>query len=61
MQKCAMVYEVIGDVRTVEHFSEFKYFGCVLDESETDRAKFCRQMGSGRRVVDAIRQVSFEC
>ena len=36
----------------LEHMSEFKYLGCVLDEEE------CRKKMAGRRkVVDAIRSL----
>ena len=34
----------------LEHVSEFKYLGCVLDESGTDEAECCRNVASGRRV-----------
>ena len=35
---------------------EFKYLGCVLDESSTDGAAECtRKVASGRRVAGAIR------
>ena len=37
--------------------SEFKYFGCVLDESGTDGAEFCRNVASGRKVVGAARSL----
>ena len=30
--------------------SEFKYFGCVLDEAGTDKAECHRKVASGRRV-----------
>ena len=39
----------------LEHVSEFKYSGCVLDESGTDEAECSRKVGSGRRVAGAIR------
>ena len=35
----------------LEHVSEFKYLGCVLDESGTDEAKCSRKVASGRRVA----------
>ena len=38
-----------------ERVSEFKYFGCVLDESGTDGAECRRKVASGRRVAGAIR------
>ena len=31
----------------LEHVSEFKYFGCVLDKSGTDEAKCSRKVASG--------------
>ena len=34
---------------------EFKYLGCVLDESGTDMAECSRKVAIGRRVVGAIR------
>ena len=37
--------------------SEFKYLGCVLDESGTDGAEYSRKMVSGRRVAGAIRSL----
>ena len=37
--------------------SEFKYFGCVLDESGTDGAECSKKVASGRRVADAIRSL----
>ena len=41
----------------IEHVSEFKYLGCVLDESSTDEAEYRRKVASGRKVVSAIRSV----
>ena len=38
----------------LEHVSEFKYLGCVLDESGKDEAECSRKMASGRRVAGAI-------
>ena len=39
------------------HVSEFKYLGCVLDESGSDGAKCSRKVASGRRVTGAIRSL----
>ena len=39
----------------LEHFSEFKYLGCVLDESGTCGVECSRKVGSGRRVAGDIR------
>ena len=41
----------------LEHVSEFKYLGCVLDESCTDEAKCRRKVASGRRVAGGIRSL----
>ena len=41
----------------LEHVSEFKYFGCVLDESGTDEAECCRKVASRRRAAGAIRYI----
>ena len=41
----------------LEHVSEFKYWGCVLDESGTDDADCSRKVASGRRVAGAIRSL----
>ena len=49
--------EVHTDRIRFEHASEFKYLGCILDESGTDRAECNRKMVSGRRVVGAIRSL----
>ena len=45
--------EVCLDGIRLEHVSEFKYLGCVLDESGTDEAE-CRRMvpsGEGKQVL----------
>ena len=39
----------------LEHVSEFKYLGCVLDEPGTDVAECSMRVASGRRVAGAIR------
>ena len=49
--------EVYVDGIRLNHGSEFKYLGCVLDESVTDKAECSRKVASGRRVADAIRSV----
>ena len=41
----------------LEHVSEFKYLGCVLDESGTDEAENSKKVASGRRVAGAIRSL----
>ena len=47
--------EVCVDGMRLEHASDFKYLGCVLDESGTDEAEYRRKVLSGRRVVGSIR------
>ena len=39
----------------LEYVSEFKYLGCVLDESGTDEAECSKKVASGRRAAGAIR------
>ena len=59
--------EVHEDGICLEHFSEFKYLGCVLTESDTDGAESRRKMSSGRKVACVIRSLitasnlQFEC
>ena len=43
--------EVCIDGIHLEHVSEFKYLGCVLDKSGTDEAECSRKGVSGRRIV----------
>ena len=50
-------WEVHVDWIHLEHVSEFKYLGCVLDESVTDGAECSRKVENGRRVVGAIRSL----
>ena len=60
-------YEVCVDGIRLKDLSEFKYLGCVLDESNTDEAECCRKVGSRMRVAGAIRSLvnargfQFEC
>ena len=35
----------------LEHFLEFKYFGCVLDESGTDEEECSRKVSSGPKLM----------
>ena len=49
--------EVCMDGMRMEHVSEFKYLGCILDESDTYEAECCRKLESGRRVASAIRSL----
>ena len=53
--------EVCVDGIHLEHVSEFKTLGCVLDESGTYEAECSRKVVSGRRVADAIRSLQLEC
>ena len=47
--------EILVDNSRLEHVSVFKYLGCVLDETDTDGAKCCRNIVSGRKIAGAIR------
>ena len=49
--------EVHVDGVRLEHVSEFKYLGCVLDESSTDRTECRRKVASGRMVAGANRSL----
>ena len=49
--------EVCVDGIRLEHVSEFKYLGCVLDESGTDEEECNRKVANGRRVAVAIRSL----
>ena len=49
--------EVHVDRVRIEHVSEFKYLGCVLDESGTDGAEYNRKVAMGRSVAVAIRSL----
>ena len=49
--------EVHVDGIRLEHVSEFKYFGCVFDESGKDGAECNRMVASGRRVAGAVRSL----
>ena len=49
--------EVHVDGICLEHISEFKYLGCVLDESGTNGAECSRMVTSGRRVAGAIKSL----
>ena len=43
--------EIHGDVVQLEQVSEFKYLGCVLNESGTDDAECRRKGASGKEVA----------
>ena len=46
----------VGGIR-LEHVSEFKYLGYVLDESGTDEGECSRKVASERRVAGAIKSL----
>ena len=50
-----MKCEVHIDGVRLEHVSEFKYLGYVLDKAGTDGSECSRKVASGRRVAGAIR------
>ena len=50
-----MECEVCVDGIRLEHVSEFKYLGCVLNESGIDEAECSKKVVSGRRVAGAVR------
>ena len=60
-------YEIHVDGMCLEHVSEFKYLGCVLDKSGTDSTECSRKIAGGRRVAGAItslinaRDLQLEC
>ena len=49
--------EVHLDGICLEHVSEFKYLGCVLDESGTNGAECNRKVANGRRVAGAVKSL----
>ena len=49
--------EVCIDGMHLEHVSEFKCLGCVLEESDTDERECGRKVASERRVASAIRSL----
>ena len=49
-----MVCEVYINRICFEHVSEFKYLGCILDESSTDEADCSRKVASANRFAGAI-------
>ena len=52
-----MEVEVYVDGICLEHVSEFKFLGYMLDESGTDGAECSRKIASGRKVAGAIRSL----
>ena len=49
--------EVYIDKIYLKHALEFKYQGCVLDESGTDEAECSKKLANGTRVAGAIRSL----
>ena len=49
--------EICIDRIHLDHVSEFKYLGCVLDESGTDEAECQRKVLSGRMVEGTTRSL----
>ena len=49
--------EVCVNGINLKHVSEFKYLGCVLDESGTDETECRRKMASRRRVAGATKSL----
>ena len=47
--------EVYVEGIRLECVSEYKFLGCVLNESDTDGSECSRKVTSGRRVADTIR------
>ena len=46
-----MECRVFVDWTRLEHISEFKFLGCVFDESNTDGAECGREVASKRKVA----------
>ena len=49
--------KVCVDRMRLEYMSEFKYLGCILDESSTDEAECRKKVSSEKRVAGAIRSL----
>ena len=49
--------EVHEDGISLEHVSEFKHLGCVLNESGTEGAECSRKVARGKRVAGATRSL----
>ena len=48
-------YEVNVEWICLQHVSEFKYLGCVLDKSSTDEVECSKKVENWRRNAGAIR------
>ena len=53
--------EVCLDRIHLEHVSEFKYLGCVFDESGTDEAEIRRRIGGAIRSLVNARSLQGSC
>ena len=52
-----MKCEILTDRTQLEQVSEFKYLGCVLDESGTDGDECHKKVANERKVANAIRSL----
>ena len=52
-----MECEVCVNGTRLEHVSEFKYLGCVLEESSRDEEGCRRNLANGRRAAGVIRSL----
>ena len=52
-----MECEVRVDEIRLDHVSEFKYLGCVLDQTDTDGVECSRKVARGKRATDAIKSL----
>ena len=53
--------EVHVDRIRLDHVSEFKYLGCVLDESGADGTECCRKVASAIRSLVNARDLQLQC
>ena len=51
-------YEVHVEGIHLEHVPEFKYLGCILDESGTDEIECSRKVASGDKILCSCREPS---
>ena len=56
-----MECEVCVDGIRLEHVSEIKYLGCILDESGTDEAECSRKVAGAIRFLVNIKDLQLEC
>ena len=50
-------FEIHIDRIHLKQISEFKYLGCLLDDSHTDKAECSTKLASEKSVADAIRSL----